>query len=123
MADVNLLKILRAKPRSLALDNRGLSELPNEIGKLVFLHSLSVKNNRLSKLPSQIENLHSVSECHVTTAIFIYLTQLTYLNVGGNVLRNLPLCLCKLTNLQTLYAFNNHLSAIPSQLLSQFVKL
>ena len=63
MADgnVNLLSVLRAKPRSLALDNRGLNELPNGIGKLSFLHSLSVKNNRLTQLSNQIEGLHNVS--------------------------------------------------------------
>ena len=56
-----IIKALRSQTKSLSLDNKNLDVLPGVIGKLHFLHTLSVKNNSLKSLPIGITHLTSVS--------------------------------------------------------------
>ena len=55
-----VLKALRSRPRSLSLDNAGLTALPPAMQQLDFLESLSAKNNQLQTLPPEIAKLKRV---------------------------------------------------------------
>ncbi|MCH9609448.1 MAG: E3 ubiquitin-protein ligase SlrP [Chlamydiales bacterium] len=88
---------LLLRQTSLNLSNKGLTTLPNTIGKLINLTELYLHNNDLSDLPDAIGNL----------------TNLTELFVNGNKLRELPDAIGDLTNLTTLSAENNQLRDLP----------
>ncbi len=92
------------------LYNGILEELPDEIGNLKNLISLSVPDNNLTFLPKSIGNL----------------TQLEYLNIGRNtLLHHFPEVICNLRQLKELHCYLCRITTIPQSIgnLNQLVKL
>ena len=82
----------------LDLEKKGLTELPEEIGKLKNLTELYLAFNQISKIPIEIGNL----------------TNLTGLYLDHNQISEIPSAITKLTNLTELYLNNNKISKIPN---------
>lgn len=80
------------------LKGNQLTQLPNEIGGLTNLRSLSIKNNQLSVLPSVLGEL----------------TLLEELYVSGNQLQGIPIEIKELSNLKSLNLANNQLTNLPN---------
>ena len=104
MDRAELLKIIdraaHAGATVLDLSNKGLEELPPEIGALTGLKRLNVDHNRLTALPPEIGAL----------------TSLRVLSVFGNQLTSLPSEIGALTALQGLYVNDNQLTSLPSEI-------
>lgn len=84
----------------LDLSRLGLTELPPEIGRLIYLRELYLSYNQLSTLPAEIEQL----------------TSLHYLDLSSNRLSDFPLEISQLTNLKGLFLSFNQLSALPPEI-------
>jgi internalin A len=84
----------------LNLRNRGLTELPPEIGQLTRLQSLSLSFNKLAVLPPEIGQL----------------TRLQTLDIQNNQLTLLPSEIGQLSQLQSLDLNINRLVALPSEI-------
>jgi internalin A len=84
----------------LDLKAEGLTELPQEIGRLTNLTSLNLRGNKLTHLPPEIGKL----------------TNLTSLDLRGNKLTHLPSEIGKLTNLTSLDLSFNNLSTLPTEI-------
>ncbi|MCA9920891.1 MAG: leucine-rich repeat domain-containing protein, partial [Anaerolineales bacterium] len=97
-----------------------LTELPDTIGQLSQLRSLSLNDNKLMTVPDtigqlaqlQILNLRNNKLMAVPDAIS-QLTQLWTLYLNSNQLTVVPETIGQLTWLQWLYLFDNQLTAIP----------
>ena len=90
----------------LDLEKKGLTELPEEIGKLKNLTELYLAFNQISKIPNAIANL----------------TNLTGLYLDHNQISEIPSAITELTNLTELYLNNNQISKIPNSI-SELKKL
>ncbi|MEB3120454.1 MAG: leucine-rich repeat domain-containing protein [Snowella sp.] len=90
----------------LDLEKKGLTELPEEIGKLKNLTELYLAFNQISKIPNAIANL----------------TNLTGLYLDHNQISEIPSAITKLKNLTELYLNNNQISKIPNAI-SELKKL
>ncbi len=88
------------KLKSLNLGNRGIQELPSEIGYLKELESLVLWGNHLKTLPSEIGALEN----------------LNVLDLGRTGLSKLPSEIGKLKNLIRLDLSRNNISALPSEI-------
>jgi internalin A len=114
----------------LDLSGMGLSELPPEIGNLVFLKRLIlgkwnqgnhlVTGNYLVILPEELRTLQTLEELHLacnqlsTLPKWIgQLTNLTFLDLSGNQLNTLPESISQSTNLTSLDLASNQLSTLP----------
>jgi hypothetical protein len=94
-------RIINAKKRnqtSLDLSNKGLSELPPEIGLLKALKTLDLTNNNLASLPAEIGQLSELSD----------------LNLSHNSIRVLPPEIWNLKKLNSLQFSNNQIGTLPS---------
>nr|XP_033807442.1 leucine-rich repeat-containing protein 57 [Geotrypetes seraphini]XP_033807444.1 leucine-rich repeat-containing protein 57 [Geotrypetes seraphini]XP_033807445.1 leucine-rich repeat-containing protein 57 [Geotrypetes seraphini] len=80
------------------LTEKGLTEFPEDLQKLVSLRTIDLSGNKIETLP------HLVGK-------FILLKTLT---LNHNKLRVLPEELCKLKKLETLHLNSNHLTHLPS---------
>ena len=85
--------------RKLDLSNKGLTELPQEIGQLTKVTVLKLSNNKLTELPPEIGQL----------------TNLTNLDLSENRLADLPPEIGQLANLTGLLLNNNRLTALQSE--------
>jgi len=85
------------KVRKLSLANRGITELPSEIHKLIHLQKLDLSYNAIVELPED----------------FCRLTNLRSLYLNHNELINLPERFGNLINLQILDLSNNQLETLP----------
>jgi internalin A len=107
----------------LDLSERGISELPDEIGQLTNLTLLYLYGNQLTELPPEIGQLTNL------TLLYLYrnqltelppeigqLTNLTQLTLGGNQLTELPPEIGQLTNLTLLYLSDNQLTELPPEI-------
>ena len=84
-------------------DNQLTGQIPQSLGRLVFLDYLNLRDNQLTgSIPDS----------------FGQLTNLTQLNLTGNGLTGSPDALDGLTNLELLYLGNNRLESIPASLSS-----
>ena len=86
--------------RVLSLWYHRLSELPTEIGNLIYLQTLDLGDNQLSEIPTEIGNL----------------TDLQELDLHNNQLSEIPTEIGNLTDLQELDLHNNQLSEIPTEI-------
>ena len=101
--DEVLAKIEKAKRENatdLWLNNKGLTELPPEIGQLTALTGLFLHNNQLQSLPPEIAQL----------------TALTHLFLDNNQLQSLPPEIVQLTALTTLSLGNNQLKILVDEI-------
>jgi Leucine-rich repeat (LRR) protein len=83
----------RNQAPDLDLSQRGLTKLPESIGKLTQLQDLNLSENRLTGLPEFIGKL----------------TQLETLDLMSNQLTKLPESIGKLTQLNKVLLYNNQL--------------
>lgn len=81
------------------INNNLLTELPPEIGSLIYLKRLNASHNRLTELPKEIGNLLSLIE----------------LNVSHNRLIELPKEIGLLHCLKYLYLSTNNLVSLPEE--------
>lgn len=79
-------KLREKQVNELTLKDKGIEELPPNIGSLETLIQLNLSNNKLKSLPPQIGNLHNV----------------THFNLHNNKLRELPQEITKLSDLEEL---------------------
>jgi internalin A len=85
---------------TLDLDSLGITELPEEIGQLTNLQTLSLRGNELTSLPESIGQL----------------INLQWLDLGNNQLASLPESIAQLTNLQMLDLYDNQLTSLPESI-------
>ena len=104
----------------LDLSQKGISELPEAIGRLTNLQELNLFGNQLTALPESIgrlTNLRLLSlDCNRLTALpeaIGRLTNLQQLSLSGNQLTALPEATEKLTKLQELQLDDNELGTFP----------
>lgn len=90
-------KAARENATSLELPNKGISELPDEIGTLTSLQVLILSNNEITRLPESIGDLISLYS----------------LDLSGNQLTSLPDSIGKLTSLGWLRLDDNQLASLP----------
>ncbi|MBN1802271.1 MAG: hypothetical protein JW891_12240 [Candidatus Lokiarchaeota archaeon] len=84
---------------SLYLQGARLSELPESIGELTFLSSLTVlRCTKLEKIPESIKNLHLLKRLSIS---------------GNNSLKSIPMALGELNSLEVLNLSNNKLELVP----------
>lgn len=88
------------KVKKLSLANRGITELPSEICRLMHLQKLDLSYNSISKLPDEF--------CRITNLRSIYLNH--------NELECLPEKIGNLKNLQILDLSNNLLETLPGSI-------
>lgn len=104
MPKAKLLRLIREAKNDgreeLDLTQKGIVELPSEIGSLIKLRTLDLKLNYLKVLPPDLGELKN-------------LTSLTLL---GNQLETLPPEIGNLTNLERLYLSENKLIALPAHI-------
>jgi hypothetical protein len=128
-ADV-LQFILRSKlekTTELDLSNKGITELPDEIGDLTWLKSLNLSYNNIIDLPSSICNLVKLEELFLTrnhlTKLPIgigSLNKLEILDLSYNPLVKIPREIGMLTNLESLDASYCELRTLPLEITNLF---
>jgi internalin A len=107
----------------LNLSNRGLTELPPEIGRLANLQRLYLGNNQLTALPPEIGRLANLQALslwgNLLTALppeIGKLANLQILDLDGNQLKGLPPEIGHLANLQRLFFQSNQLTTLPPEI-------
>lgn len=88
------------KLKKISLANRGITELPAEIGKLSMIQKLDLSYNNIRRLPDEF--------CHLTNLRSLYLNH--------NELEQLPDNFGRLTNISTLDLSNNKISNLPESI-------
>ena len=106
----------------LSLDDKGITSIPEDLGKLVNLIILYLGNNKLTEIPD-LSKLTNLIELYLNDNQLIEipehlskLTNLTTLGLSNNQLTKIPEHLSKLTNLTGLGLNNNQLTEIPEHL-------
>jgi len=95
--------ILRAKEKKASvidLSNKGITELPDEIGEISGLRTLNLCYNNLTQLPSSLCNLGNLNKLLLTR----------------NKLTKLPLGICNLTKLKILDLSYNPIVKLPHEI-------
>jgi len=107
-------------PPVVYLDTNHISVLPNIVGRLSLLRTLSLDNNLLEMLPDSIGNLRSLHALELSSNRIIglpdqivYLDSLTQLNLSGNVLTQIPDSIGRLLMLNSLGLQDNRLIGLP----------
>lgn len=95
---IELAKEQRIK--KLSISNRGITELPEEVGKLNFLRSLDLSYNQISSFPDS----------------FFRLTNLKSLYLNHNDIKKLPAGIGNLKDLQVIDVSNNALETLPGSI-------
>ncbi len=85
------------KLKKLSLSNRGITELPPEIGKLNLVQKLDLSYNSISSLPAEF--------CHLTNLRSLYLNH--------NQLQDLPAGFGNLIHISNLDLSNNKIGSLP----------
>ncbi|XP_033231107.1 protein flightless-1 isoform X1 [Belonocnema kinseyi] len=109
----------------LKLDNTNLSEIPEEMGKLLKLEHLSLVRNKLEKLFGELTELNclrtlnirhnNVKSSGIPSELF-HLEELTTLDISHNNLREVPEGLERARSLLNLNLSHNHIEVIPNTL-------
>ena len=131
MNENELLQVIKraAKEKATYLDlsNNGLTELPQEISKLVSVQYLNLDINQLSTLPLEITKLLNLKwlrldNNRLTTlpSEIGQLVNLKWLRLDNNQLTTLPPEIGQLVNLQELYIYGNPLYNIPPEILNDY---
>lgn len=109
---------------SLDLQGAGLSELPNNVGRLVEHEEMDFSRNMLSSLPDSIISLKKLRRLYLNGNRFktvpdcvALLDQLEVLDLSENELTELPKFVEQLPNLSTLYLHGNNALRLPTELL------
>jgi len=107
----------------LSLSGMKLTELPESLGQLTQLQTLTLNGNQLTALPESLGQLTQLqkldlanNQLTVLPESLGQLTQLQTLDLYDNQLTALPESLGQLTQLQNLDLDNNHLTALPEWL-------
>ncbi|XP_035789195.1 protein flightless-1-like isoform X2 [Anopheles albimanus] len=109
----------------LKLDRTGMSDVPDEMGKLVKLEHLSMKSNQIEKLFGQLSELSCLRslnvrrnkiKSHAIPSDLFELEELTTLDLSYNRLKEVPEGLEKTKSLLVLNLSNNQIEAIPPSL-------
>ncbi len=108
------------KLKKLSLSNRGITELPPEIGKLNLVQKLDLSYNYLKELPVEFCHLTSLRSLYINhnqmetlPAAFGNLSKLETLDLGNNKINSLPQSLGDLINLAHLDLSYNELKKLP----------
>jgi internalin A len=119
----------RSRATVLDLSYMSLTKLPESLGQLTQLESLSLEDNRLTALPEWLGQLHQLQklslESNQLTALpksLDKLTQLQMLYLDDNRFTVLPQSVCRLTQLQLLSLWNTQLETLPFEI-GQLTKL
>ncbi len=104
-------------------DENKLTEIPEEVFKLINLKVLKLNYNKISHLPESLGNLTNLNELYLSgnqlTSLPEFLGNLTNLNelyLSENQLTSLPESLGNLTNLNKLNLSGNQLTSLPESL-------
>ncbi|WKY16797.1 hypothetical protein Q1695_001425 [Nippostrongylus brasiliensis] len=106
---------------SLDVSNNGLPQLPDEVGGMVHLRTISARNNLLEELPKSMSNLGNMEALYlsgnrfetVPPAVF-GMCQLRVLHLGGNRIECVPFAIGGLVKLEILYLGGNLLREVPA---------
>ena len=88
--------------RELSLFNKGIQEIPKELGNLTNLQMLSLSQNQMHEIPKELGNLINLQD----------------LRLSSNQIQEIPKELGNLTNLKHLYLYNTHIPKIPKEVTS-----
>ena len=127
MTKKELLEIIEKAAREgkteLELSDRGIKELPAEIGQLTNLTELDLSLNQLSSLPAEIGQLMNLTKLYLTSnqlsslpAEIGQLANPTALDLSGNQLSSLPAEIGQLANLTELSLYSNQLRSLPAKI-------
>nr|CAH0109694.1 unnamed protein product [Daphnia galeata] len=118
--------------RWLKLDQTGLTEAPEELGKLQKLEHLSLKRNKIDKVYGEVTTLPCLRSlnlrynCLRSSSLpqdIFQVEELTTLDLSHNNLRQVPDGLERAKSLLVLNLSHNNIEAIPSQLFVQLTDL
>jgi Leucine-rich repeat (LRR) protein len=111
--------------KKLYLYSKGISELPESIGKLVNLQILYLVNNQLKNLPESIDKLIRLQGLYLENNKLTTLPEsigklvnLKELQLVSNQLTTLPESIGKLVKLEYLSLENNRLTILPASILN-----
>jgi hypothetical protein len=109
----------------LALENMGLTEVPEAISALTQLQWLNLDKNELTEVPEAITALTQLqwlflndNELTEVPEAIAALTQLQWLFLESNQLTELPEAIASLTKLQVLDLYSNQLTELPEAIAS-----
>jgi hypothetical protein len=113
------------KLKKISLANRGITELPAEIGKLSMIQKLDLSYNNIKHLPDEfchLTNLRSIylnhNELEGLPANFGRLSNITNLDLSNNKLSELPESIGEINNLAHLDLSYNRITALPLTLVN-----
>lgn len=107
----------------LELKGKGLTVLPDAIGRLTALTSLNLSGNRVISIPDSIASLESLTSLNLSDNLLTdipegigNLKNIWFLNLAKNKLSRIPDSISTLINLSSLNLSDNQLSALPQQI-------
>ncbi len=108
---------------TLNISNKGISELPKEIGYLTNLRMLIVDDNNIKKIPNELYQLKSLgllsflkNEISYISEEIINLKGLLLFAACHNNITELPISFYNLNELETLCLHGNKITVIPSEI-------
>ena len=105
---------------SISLQNNHLKSLPNSIGNLVNLETLYLSYNQLNQLPNSICNLANLNSAAFNNNNLTTLpdlpSDLIWLRLSSNQITELPNSIGNLSNLTFLNLDNNELTCLPEEI-------
>ncbi|XP_005101046.1 leucine-rich repeat-containing protein 69 isoform X2 [Aplysia californica] len=126
LCNKNLVKIPRAIGKldcicQLQLKNNKIKKLPKELCHLFQLQVLNLGNNDLDEFSPILQHLHSLEKLHlfgnnishIDSSSLNGFRSLTFLNLNGNKLKQLPPEICNLISIEHLSIDNNELIELP----------
>jgi Leucine-rich repeat (LRR) protein len=117
--------------KKLSIVSTKISDFPKEVFELPNLRYLSLKNNRIKSLPhlinpNKLETL-ILNKNYLTHLNFLNknFSQLNYLDVGSNLIIEIPESISQLTNLKRINLENNNIynAAILNELLPSLISV
>jgi hypothetical protein len=113
------------KLKKISLSNRGITELPPEIGKLSMVQKLDLSYNNIKRLPDEfchLTNLRSLylnhNELEMLPGGFGNMVNITTLDLSNNKLPFLPESVGDINNMMHLDLSYNHITKLPLSLVN-----